>query len=105
MKRHALMAAILMGVEEWVLEKEARQAALRAAERDESRLRALVGAEVDKARQAAEEGAPPPTGELLAELREVRRVECGGMGKGSWVYGGTGSGLWDGLQSRGGGWG
>lgn len=77
-KRHALMAAILMGVEEWVLEKEARQAALRAAERDESRLRALVGAEVDKARQAAEEGAPPPNGELLAELREVRSVKRDG---------------------------
>eukprot|EP00198_Chlamydomonas_reinhardtii_P001590 XP_001690926.1 predicted protein [Chlamydomonas reinhardtii] len=66
-KAHALMAALIMGEEEWVLEHQVRAAALRAAERDEQRMAVLLAAEREKATKA---GAGFDSS-LLDELKEL----------------------------------
>ncbi|KAG2446076.1 hypothetical protein HXX76_000676 [Chlamydomonas incerta] len=66
-KEHALMAALIMGEEEWVLEHQVRSAALRAAERDERRMAVLLGTEREKAAKA---GAGFDSS-LLDELKEL----------------------------------
>ncbi|EFJ50762.1 hypothetical protein VOLCADRAFT_103827 [Volvox carteri f. nagariensis] len=77
-RRHAMMAAMLMGQEEWVLEKEARLAALRAAERDQKRLGVLRSTEEEKARAAAAVGRPYDKTllEELVQLEEAARGEA-----------------------------
>ncbi|KAG2452633.1 hypothetical protein HYH02_002867 [Chlamydomonas schloesseri] len=68
-KQHALIAALIMGEEEWVLEHQVRSAALRAAERDEERMAALLAAEQDKAAKAG----PGFDSSLLHELTELEQ--------------------------------